>query len=261
MLSKRPGNDEHRCLEVDELKVRRWSQLSYLAVPRASRLERYLREVPESEQPLMRLERLGPSALSTSELLHLLLDARTDPLLPMRLLSTWRTLNEMGHASPLDLLRADGMTRLRSARVRAALELGKRALSEQLPQPVIIRSPNDAAQLLLPEMAGLEQEQMRVILLNTKNGVIGLMTVYQGSVHTTVVRVSELFREAVRQNCTSIIVAHNHPSGDPTPSPEDLTVTKEIVHAGTILDIETMDHLILGGNHWVSLKERRMGFA
>jgi DNA repair protein RadC len=101
-----------------------------------------------------------------------------------------------------------------------------------------------------------------VILLNTKNSVLGITTVYQGSVHTTVVRVSELFREAVRHNCTAIIVAHNHPSGDPTPSPEDIAVTREIVQAGKLLDIDTLDNLVIGdANRWVSLKERGVGFS
>ena len=179
-----------------------------------------MRETPECEQPLARLEKLGPAALSTPELLHLMLAARADPLLPFRLLNTWTTLNEMAHASPLDLLRVEGMTHLRSARLRAALELGKRVFSEQAQERAIIRSPADAADLFMPEMSGLQQEQMRVLMLNTKNKILGISTVYQGSVHTTVVRVGELFREPVRQNATAVIIAHNHPSGDPTPSPK-----------------------------------------
>lgn len=237
-------------------------QQSYLLPAPGECLERLFRETPESEQPLARLERLGPGALSTAELLHLLLDAKSDPLLPLRLLSTWRTLNEMAHATPLDLLRVEGMTHLRSARVRAALELGKRAVRERSEERPIVRAPVDAVQLLMPEMSGLMQEQMRVVLLNTKNRVLGMSTVYQGSLHTTVIRVSELFREAVRQNCAAIILAHNHPSGDPTPSPEDVAVTREIVQSGKILDIEVMDHLVIGdGSRWVSLKEQGLGFG
>ncbi len=239
-----------------------WSQTSYLSPLPDSLVERFLRETPESEQPLARLERIGPASLSSAELFHLLLDARTDPLLPMRVLGTWHTLNEMAHATPLDLLRVEGMTHLRAARVRAALELGKRALSEQSQQHPVIRSPGDAVQLLIPEMVGLQQEQMRVVLLNTKNSVVAISTVYQGSVHTTVVRVSELFREAVRYNCAALILAHNHPSGDPAPSPEDVAVTREIVQAGKLLDIDVLDHLVIGdANRWVSLKERGVGFG
>lgn len=237
-------------------------QMSYLVPAPTDGLERLLRETPVAEQPLARLEKLGPSALSTNELLLLLLDAKADPLLPLQLINTWGTLDGMANASPLELLRVNGMTRVRSGRLRAALELGKRARGEQYPDHPIVRSPADAAELLIPEMSGLQQEQMRVIRLNTKNRVVGISTVYQGSIHTTVIRVSELFREAVQQNAAAVIIAHNHPSSDPTPSPEDVAVTREIVQAGKILDVDVMDHLIIGGpQKFVSLKERGLGFS
>lgn len=236
-----------------------FTQLSYLVPFSEDDTAHLLRETPASEQPLARLEQLGPAALSTAELLQLVLDGKADPLLPFRLLKEWPTLNGMSHTSPFDLLRVEGMTRVRVARLRAAFELGKRAFSEQAQERSLVRSPADAAELLLPEMSGLEQEQMRVMLLNTKNHVVGTSLVYQGSVHTTVVRLSELFREAVRQNCSAIIVAHSHPSGDPSPSPEDVSVTKEIVKSGKLLDIDVMDHLVIGNNRWVSLKERGLG--
>ncbi len=101
---------------------------------------------------------------------------------------------------------------------------------------------------------------MRTLLLDRKNRVLAVPTIYRGSLHTTVVRVNELFREAVRQNAAAIIVAHNHPSGDPTPSAEDVTVTREIVQAGKILDIDVLDHMVIGsGSKYVSLKERGLG--
>jgi len=115
---------------------------------------------------------------------------------------------------------------------------------------------------LFGDMGMLEQEEMRTVLLDTKNHVLATPTVYSGSLHTTVIRVTELFREAVRQNCAAIIVVHNHPSGDPTPSPEDVAVTREIVQAGKILDIDVLDHLVIGaGAKFVSLKERGLGFG
>ncbi len=249
--------DRSTALEGVHLPV----QMSYLVPAPTDGLERLLRETPEAEQPLARLEKLGPSALSSNELLLLLLDAKADPLLPLQLINTWGTLDGMANASPLELLRVKGMTRVRSARLRAALELGKRARGEQYPDHPIVRSPADAAELLIPEMSGLQQEQMRVILLNTKNRVLGISTVYQGSIHTTVIRVSELFREAVQHNAAAVIIAHNHPSSDPTPSPEDVAVTREIVQAGKILDVDVTDHLIIGGQQkFVSLKERGLGF-
>jgi DNA repair protein RadC len=141
------------------------------------------------------------------------MDSKSDPLIPLRLLNRWTTLSELEHASQVDLLQIPGMTHMRVARLRAAFEIGKRATIEGLPERPTIHSPADAAELLIPEMSGLEQETMRVLLLNTKNKVVGNNLVYQGSVHTTVIRVSELFRDAVRYNCSAIVVAHNHPSG------------------------------------------------
>jgi DNA repair protein RadC len=154
----------------------------------------------------------------------------------------------------------EGMSRMRLARLRAAMELGRRMLIEPIQDRPLVRSPADAANLLIPEMAGLEQEQMRVVLLNTKNRVMGIQLVYQGSLHTTVIRVGELFRDAVRQNAAAVIIAHSHPSGDPTPSPEDLACNREIVQAGKLLDCDVVDHLIIGSHNWISMKERGLGF-
>ena len=115
--------------------------------------------------------------------------------------------------------------------------------------------------VLMAEMSFLEQEHLRVMLLNTKNQVLGISQVYIGNVNTSVVRAAEVFRPAIRQNCPSIIVVHNHPSGDPTPSPEDVAVTQQLVEAGKLLDIEMLDHIVIGsGNRFVSLKERGLGF-
>ena len=237
------------------------TQLSYLLPSPEDGATRLLRETPANEQALARLERCGPSVLSIAELLQVFLDSRSDPLLPLRLLNRWGTLSELAHANPADLMSVEGMSRMRLARLRAALELGRRMLTEPLQDRPLVRSPQDAAELLIPEMAGLEQEQMRVVLLNTKNRVLGMPLVYQGSLHTTVIRVGELFRDAVRQNAAALIVAHNHPSGFCDPSPEDVSVTAEIVKSGKLLDVDVVDHLILGsGGRWTSLKERGLGF-
>src|SRR5947209_10994319 len=109
-------------------------------------------------------------------------------------------------------------------------------------------------------MGLLEQEYLRVVLLDTKNHVVDIRDVYRGSLNTSMIRVSEVFRDAVRENCAAIIVAHNHPSGDPTPSPEDVRVTRDLVAAGKLLDIEVLDHLVIGHNRYVSLKQQKLGF-
>jgi len=110
------------------------------------------------------------------------------------------------------------------------------------------------------EMSLLQQEHLRLLLLDTKNRVLGMPTVYIGSLNMSVLRVGEVFREAIRQNCAAVIVAHNHPSGDPTPSPEDVAVTERIVNAGKLLDVEVLDHLVIGQQRYVSMKERGLGF-
>src|SRR5436190_3100952 len=110
------------------------------------------------------------------------------------------------------------------------------------------------------EMGLLDQETLRVVILNTKNQVIKFSDVYRGSLNSSLVRIAEVFKEAIRVNAAAIIVAHNHPSGDPTPSPEDVRVTEEIVSAGKLLEIEVLDHLIIGERKFVSLREKRLGF-
>ena len=144
--------------------------------------------------------------------------------------------------------------------LKAALELGRRlaALSpDDRPQ---VTSPDDVANLLQIEMAALEQEQLRVVLLDTKHRILGSRTVYQGSVNQAQVRIGEIYRDAVRQNATAIVAVHNHPSGDPTPSAADVSLTVEMVRAGEMLDIDLLDHLIIGQGRWLSLRRLGLGF-
>ena len=122
------------------------------------------------------------------------------------------------------------------------------------------RSPQDIANLLLADMALLEQEHLRVVLLNTKNQVLAAPEVYKGTVNATHVRVSDLFREAVREGCPAVIVVHNHPSGDPTPSADDVAMTRQLTEAGSLLNIDVLDHIVLARNGFVSLRERGLGF-
>ena len=121
-----------------------------------------------------------------------------------------------------------------------------------------IGCPQDVYNLLGPEMKGLAQEQLRVLLLNTRNGVMAQRLIYQGTVNSSAVRPAEVLRPAVIETAPSIIVSHNHPSGDPTPSPEDVAVTRDLVAAGKLLDIEVMDHIVIAGDRYVSLKERKL---
>ena len=221
---------------------------------------RVLREALQMDNPALRLTTQGPHALTLIELLSFVLGTPNDPTAAGHLLAELRTLAAIKAHSVKELAAlGHGMTIERARRLLAALELGDRLRLPREERPMI-KSPADAA-ALLGDMASLEQEQLRVLLLDTKSKVLHIATVYQGSVHTTVIRVGELMRAAVRMNATAMIVVHNHPSGDPTPSPEDVAVTREIVHAAKLLDIDCLDHLVIGeAGRYVSLKERGLGF-
>lgn len=211
------------------------------------------------ETPTHRIYLLGPSAVSTLELLGAILG---NPDTALALLVKFPAIGDIARATNFDLESVAGIGHGGVARIKAAFELGRRLLVSSDGDRPTITSPADAANLLMGEMSVLEQESMRVILLDTRNRVLSTQTVYQGSLNTTMVRIAELFREAIRGNCAAIIVAHNHPSSDPSPSPEDVAITKDIVSAGKLLSIEVLDHLIIGGQgRFVSLKERGLGFA
>lgn len=221
---------------------------------------RYVRDMPVGERPLTRLQENGAMALSTAEILasivqtHDALDLATD------MLNFFGSLAGLGRATIAELCRFDGVGESQAARIKAALELGRRMVSEPQDERPRVASPADAANLVMSEMMSLEQEHLRVLLLDTRNRVLGAPTVYIGSLNTSVVRVGELFRAAIRANAAAVIVIHNHPSGDPSPSPEDVNVTRQLVRAGKLVDIEVLDHVVIGYQRYVSLKERSLGF-
>jgi DNA repair protein RadC len=214
-------------------------------------------ELPPSERPQNRLLRCGAGALSVAELLACIL--ATPDAMGQELVKRFG-VQGLSRASIQDLSQVHGIGPHRAVQIKAALELGRRlvvARDDDRPQ---VSSPADAANLLMAEMAPLEQEHLRLLLLDTKNRLVASPTLYVGNVNTTLVRVAELFREAIRHNSTAMIVAHNHPSGDPTPSPEDVVMTRNIVQAGGLMGIDVLDHLVIGQGRFVSLKERGLGF-
>lgn len=217
-----------------------------------------------NERPRERLQQFGAGVLSEIELLAILLRTGYKGVnvidLSAELLEQCGRLTGLARFPYNELSRIKGIGPAKAAELHACFELGRRVANAQPEEKPRIQSPTDAARLL-SDMAPLEQEEMRTLILDTKNRVLGRPRVYQGSVHTTVVRIGELFRDAVRQNASGIILAHNHPSGDPTPSPEDAAITREIVKAGQLLDIDVLDHLVIGAQgKFVSLKEHGLGF-
>ena len=157
-------------------------------------------------------------------------------------------------ASIEELASVRGVGPTRAARLAASVELGRRTAGAWPEGRWQVRTPSDVAERLIPQMGRLEREELRALALNTKNVVLASSTVYLGNVAGSLVRVAEVFRDAVRRNAPGLMVVHNHPSGDPAPSPEDLRITRELAEAGRLLDVVLLDHLIIGHDRWVSLR-------
>lgn len=175
-------------------------------------------------------------------------------------MATFQGLEGLVKASLQELQQVPGIGPSKAAQIKAALELGRRLMTTSPEDRPQVKSPADAAKLLMPEMSLLEQEHLRVVLLDTRNRLLGTPTIYVGSAHTAVARVAEIMRAGVRARAVGMIIVHNHPSGDSTPSPDDVALTKRFVEAGELLDIRVLDHLIIGRQTYVSLKERGLGF-
>jgi len=224
-----------------------------------------INDMASEDRPRERLAQAGPEALSNAELLAILLrtgmEGENVVRLSERILAQHGGLVGLLKISYSDLKNVRGIGPAKAAQLKAAVELGRRIAAASPAERPTITSPADAANLLMYEMRALDQEVVKVLLLDTRNRLIKIEDVYRGSLNTSMIRVGELFREAVKQNAASIIVAHNHPSGDPSPSPDDVAVTRLMVEAGRLLDIPVHDHLVIGQNRFVSLKERGLGFS
>jgi DNA repair protein RadC len=223
-----------------------------------------IRDMPSDERPRERLRLRGPAGLSNTELLAILLrtgnTGESVTTVATRILSRFSGLVGLGHASLGELCSEKGVGEAKAAQVLAALELGRRIVSAQPDERTTIRSPEDIYALLFADMALLEQEHLRVVLLNTRNQVIAVRNVYEGNVYSAIVRPAEVFKDAVREGSTNVILVHNHPSGDPMPSAEDAALTKHIVEAGALLGIEVLDHIVIARSGHRSLKEMGLGF-
>lgn len=224
-----------------------------------------IKELPRDERPQEKLKLRGAASLSTGELLAIILRTglvgETVIDVAQRLLATHGGLLGLSRVAYSDLCKERGLGEVKAAQLQACIELGRRLALERPDERPRIQSPEDIAAILSSEMAALDQEELRVVLLNTKNEVVKMVTVYRGSVNAAQIRVAEVFKEAIRLNVPSLVVAHNHPSGDPTPSSDDVAVTRELVKAGQLLDVEVLDHLVIGDGRHVSLRRRGLGFG
>ena len=224
-----------------------------------------IRDLPRGERPRERLREVGPGSLSNSELIAILLRTglRGQSVLDLSgyLLARLGGLPGLARVSYGELCALKGVSDAKACQLLSAFELGRRLVSLSPEDRTIVRSAQDVANLMAAEMGFLDQEHLRVLLLSSKGAVMGVHEVYIGNVSSAIVRVAEVLRPAVRENCPSVIVVHNHPSGDPTPSPEDVLITRKIVAGGEMIDVEVLDHIIIGGQAHVSMKSKGLGFT
>ena len=219
-----------------------------------------LKRLPLRERPAYRVS-VNPDACNLIELLAALVGGPQQIEIAEALLERFGSIRQLHQAHLGEFVAIRGLGKQTSVRLKAALALGKRALLETEDERPAIHSPADAAALVGYEMSLLEQEHLKVMLLDTRNRVIDIVDIYHGSINSSQVRVAELFRPAIQRNAAAILALHNHPSQDPSPSPDDVAVTRAIIQAGNLLDLPLLDHIVLGGNgRYVSLKERGLAF-
>ncbi|MFS0669428.1 DNA repair protein RadC [Peribacillus frigoritolerans] len=219
-----------------------------------------IRDYPKEERPRERFLQDGPQSLSNQELLALLLrtGSREESVLQLsgRLINSFKGLRPLKEASVEELTVIKGIGEAKAIQILASVELGRRINNLNDQDRYVIRSPEDGANYCMEEMRFLSQEHFVCLYLNTKNQVLQKTTVFIGSLNASIVHPREVFKEAFKRSAASIICLHNHPSGDPSPSREDIEVTKRLVECGKIIGIEVLDHIIIGEHKYVSLKEK-----
>lgn len=221
-----------------------------------------MKDLPAEERPREKLMKRGAQSLSNAELLAILLRTGTQEESVMRVAE--RILIESGedglsglaHASIESLMKRKGVGEAKAITIAAALELGKRVAAGESQKRVIIHSSDDVAKYMMPRLRYCDREHFYVVLLNTKNHVITAPLISVGTLSESLVHPRELFKEAVNHSASSVILVHNHPSGDPSPSREDILLTKRIAEGGKLLDIRVLDHVIIGDNTYISLREQ-----
>jgi DNA repair protein RadC len=223
-----------------------------------------IRDLPADERPRERLRAVGEQHLSNAQLIAILLRTGVtgENVITMsnRLLSQFQGLAGLARASFSQICELHGISEAKACQVLAAMELGRRVATLAPKDRPKITEPEDVYNLFGSDMVLLRQERLRTLLLNSKNEVVGTEDVYQGTVNAAQVRIAEVLRPAIRDNCPSIIVVHNHPSGDPAPSPEDVLVTRRINQSAESMDIKLLDHIVIGERGFVSMKSRNLGF-
>lgn len=219
-----------------------------------------IKDIPEEDRPRERLIKHGPEALSNSELLAIILrtGTKSETAIDMasRLISSKEGLKFLSSCTIQELSEIKGIGKAKASQIKAAVELGKRIKNFRADNKIKISSPEDIADLVMEDMRYLKKEHLRVIFLNTKNIVIDVKDLSIGSLNASVVHPREIYSEAIRKSSASIIICHNHPSGDPTSSQEDINITRRLSEVGKLVGIDLLDHLIIGDGCYISLKEK-----
>ena len=219
-----------------------------------------IRDLPPSERPRERLMALGPEALSEQELLCCILgrgiSGESVLVTAQRLLKQFRGLNGIGDASVEQLAQVHGVGQAKAVQLKASVELARRLSRPPDDHPRLVETAEAAAQLLRPALVDKKKEHFVALLLDSRHRLIRLSPIAVGSLSASLVHPRELFKEAITASAAAVIMAHNHPSGDPEPSEHDLVLTKRLVQAGRLLGIEVLDHMILASQGTVSLKAR-----
>ncbi|MDO4432171.1 MAG: DNA repair protein RadC [Aerococcaceae bacterium] len=225
----------------------------------------FIQEVPRESQPRERLMTYGEKALSNHELLAILLRTGTKDenvlQLSMKLLQTFDSLSELKQASLEELQAIKGIGPTKASELKAAIEFGMRVCQCSVPKFGVMTSTEEAGKWLMNEMANLHQEHLVVLFLNTKNEIIKKRTIFIGTVNSSVAHPREIFKEAVKYPTARMIIAHNHPSGDTEPSQSDIVFTKRMISCGEMMGIELLDHLIIGQDRYLSMREKTRVFS
>lgn len=219
-----------------------------------------MRDVPKEERPRERLIRHGADRLANKELLAILLRTGNQEesvlMLAERLLARFGSLPELATTSYEELLTVKGIGPAKATDILAAFELAKRLGESHMEFQGIVHNPQDAAQLVLRELSLADKEHFMIIMLNTKNRVIAKKVISIGHLQASLVHPREMFKEAIRRSSAAVILVHNHPSGDLTPSRDDITTTERLREVGELLGIDVLDHIIIGNNRYLSFREQ-----
>ncbi len=223
-----------------------------------------IRDLPQEERPRERLRHSGAKHLSNGELIAILfrtgLEGENVVALATRVLARAGGLSGLARISYESLCAEKGVSDAKACQLLAALELGRRVAALAPDDRAKVGGPADIARMFMGEMSALDREHLRVVLLNVKNEVVAVDELYVGNVGSTQVRPAEVFAQAVRRSCPAVAIVHNHPSGDPSPSDEDVAITERIYQAGKLLDVELVDHVVIGQGRFVSMRQQGRGF-